>query len=103
MMNDKRFLAIINQVISTMTPPLFDGASGVSEAERIRLWAEFLTQCVGKGVAVGDPRWRRLEIHRRGGKPRFKLPGSGPVREEEAREDFGVGLALLMGVLDSDD
>jgi|RhiMethySRZTD1v2_1073278.scaffolds.fasta_scaffold1040085_2 hypothetical protein len=101
-MNDKRFLSVLNQVAATMTPALLEPSSGRSEADAITVWAEFLKRCVEKGVSVGDPRWRVLEAHRVGGKPRFRLPSTEPL-QEETRDDFSVGLALLMGVLHLDD
>lgn len=101
-MNDKRFLSVLNQVAATMTPALLEPSSGRSEADAITVWAEFLKRCVEKGVSVGDPRWRALEAHRVGGKPRFRLPSTEPL-QEETRDDFSVGLALLMGVLHLDD
>jgi len=101
-MNDKRFLSVLNQVAATMTPALLEPSSGRSEADAITVWAEFLKRCVEKGVSVGDPRWRVLEAHRVGGKPRFCLPSTEPL-QEETRDDFSVGLALLMGVLHLDD
>jgi len=101
-MNDKRFLSVLNQVAATMTPALLEPSSGRSEADAITVWAEFLKRCVEEGVSVGDPRWRVLEAHRVGGKPRFRLPSTEPL-QEETRDDFSVGLALLMGVLHLDD
>jgi len=83
-MNDKRFLSVLNQVAATMTPALLEPSSGRSEADAITVWAEF------------------LEAHRVGGKPRFRLPSTEPL-QEETRDDFSVGLALLMGVLHLDD
>jgi len=100
-MNDKRFLSVLNQVAATI-PALLEPSSGRSEADAITVWAEFLKRCVEKGVSVGDPRWRVLEAHRVGGKPRFRLPSTEPM-QEETRDDFSVGLALLMGVLHLDD
>ena len=63
-----------------------------------------LPQALGaeKGISVGDPRWRVLEVHRVGGRPRFCLP-SAERQAEETRDDFSVGLALLMGVLHPED
>ena len=101
-MNDKRFLAILNQVAASMTPAPLEPSGSRSEAEAIAIWADFLGRCVARGVSVGDPRWRSLEAHRSGGKPRFRLP-SAEETPEEARDDFSVGLALLMGVLHPDD
>ena len=101
-MNDKRFLAILNQVAASMTPAPLEPSVSRSEAEAIALWADFLKRCVAQGVSVGDPRWRSLEAHRVGGRPRFGLPEFGQT-VDDARDDFGVGLALLMGVLHPDE
>jgi hypothetical protein len=101
-MNDRRFLAVLNQVASSMASAPLEPQSGRSEAEAIRVWADFLKCCVEKGVSVGDPRWRVLEVHRVGGRPRFRLP-SAERQVEETRDDFSVGLALLMGVLHPED
>jgi hypothetical protein len=101
-MNDRRFLSILNQVASSMAAAPLEPGAARSEAEAIRIWADFLKHCVEKGVSVGDPRWPLLEAHRVGGRPRFKLP-SAREPKEEPRDDFSVGLALLMGVLHPDD
>jgi hypothetical protein len=101
-MNDRRFLAILNQVAAAMASAPLAPAAGRSEAEAIRMWAEFLERCTKKGVSIGDPRWRNLEVHRVAGRPRFRLP-SGDQPGAGTRDDFGVGLALLMGVLHPDD
>jgi hypothetical protein len=101
-MNDRRFLTILNQVAESMAFAPLEPAAGRSEADAIRMWAEFLKHCVEQGVTVGDPRWRSLEVHRVGGRPRFRLP-AGDDNRPETRDDFSVGLALLMGVLHADD
>jgi hypothetical protein len=101
-MNDQRFLSILNEVAASMAPGPLESVEGRSEAEAIRNWAEFLKKCVGKGVRVGDPRWALLEAHRVGDRPRFLLPASDRP-QVETREDFSVGLALLMGVLHPDE
>lgn len=101
-MNDRRFLTILNQVASSMASAPLEPASGRSEAEAIGVWADFLKRCVEEGVSVGDPRWRDLEVHRVGGRLRFRLP-SVERTKDEVRDDFSVGLALLMGVLHPDD
>jgi hypothetical protein len=101
-MNDQRFLSVLNEVAQSMAPGPLESVEGRSEAEAIRIWADFLKKCVEKGVRVGDPRWRLLEAHRVTGRPRFLLPASDQP-QVETREDFSVGLALLMGVLHADD
>jgi len=101
-MNDRRFLSILNEVAESMAFAPLEPASGRSEADAIRMWAEFLKLCVHRGVTVGDPRWRSLEVHRVAGRPRFRMPASDGGMPE-ARDDFSVGLALLMGVLHADD
>ena len=101
-MNDRRFLLVLNQVAESMAFAPLEPASGRSEAEAIRMWAEFLKHCVEHGVSVGDPRWRALEVHRVGGRPRFRLP-SQEEAQPETLDDFSVGLALLIGMLHPDD
>jgi len=101
-MNDRRFLFILNEVAESMAFAPLEPSSGRSEAEAIRMWAEFLKHCVERGVSVGDPRWRALEVHRVGGRPRFRLP-SQEGDQPETRDDFSVGLALLIGMLHPDD
>ncbi len=101
-MNDRRFLTILNQVASSMAAAPLEPGAGRTEAEAVGIWAEFLKHCVEKGVSVGDPRWRLLEAHRVGGRPRFRLPTTEQPKGD-TRDDFSVGLALLMGVLHPDD
>ena len=101
-MNNQRFVTILNQVADSMASAPLAPALGRSEADAVKLWAEFLGRCVEKGVEVGDPRWKRLEVHRSGAKLRFRLPAGGPA-QAEPRDDFSVGLALLMAVLHPED
>jgi hypothetical protein len=101
-MNDRRFLEILNDVAASMALAPLEPTAGRGEADVIQMWAEFLRHCVEKGVSVGDPRWRLLELNRVAGRPRFNLP-AGERAEPETRDDFSVGLALLMGVLHPDD
>jgi hypothetical protein len=101
-MNDRRFLETLNGVAASMSFAPLEPAAGRSEAAAIQMWAEFLRRCVEKGISVGDPRWRLLEVHRVAGRPRFLLP-KGERVVSETRDDFSVGLALLMGVLHPDD
>lgn len=101
-MNNHRFVTILNDVAASMASAPLEPAAGRSEADAVQTWAEFLRRCVEAGVSVGDPRWRLLEVHRAGGKRRFRLPAAGhaPV---ETQDDFSVGLALLMSVLHPDE
>jgi hypothetical protein len=101
-MNDRRFLSILNQVAESLAFAPLEPAAGRSEADAIRMWALFLKQCVERGVTVGDPRWRVLEVRRVAGRPRFRLPDAARAKTEP-RDDFSVGLALLMGVLHADE
>lgn len=101
-MNDRQFLRILNDVAASMAFAPLEPVAGRSEAEAVQMWAEFLRKCVEKGVSVGDARWRLLEVHRVAGRPRFLLPAAEGT-PEESRDDFSVGLALLMGVLHPDD
>ena len=101
-MNDRRFLAVLNEVATAMAYTPLEPSTGRTEAEAIQIWAEFLRNCVGQGVSVGDPRWRAVEVHRIAGQPRFTLPAEGTT-PTETRDDFSVGLALLMSVLHPED
>jgi hypothetical protein len=101
-MNNQQFITILNSVATAMKSAPLQPVAGRSEAEAVELWAEFLRRCVAQGVSVGDPRWGLLEVRRAGGKPRFQLPAGG-APAAEMRDDFSVGLALLMSVLHPDD
>jgi hypothetical protein len=100
-MNDQRFLRILNQAAEDA--PLTGGTTGgrPDEAGAVAAWARFLHACVARGVSVGDPRWRRLELRLVGGRPRFSLPSDPEAAPPE--DDFSVGLALLMGMLGRED
>jgi hypothetical protein len=98
-MNDRRFLTILNEVAAELETGLLDASPGRRESEAIQAWAGFLRSCVERGVSVGDPRWRLLEIRRTAGRPRFALPEADRPAAAEAESDFGVGLALLMAML----
>jgi len=98
-MNDRRFLTILNEVAGEMQTGLLEANPGRREAEAIQAWAEFLGSCVSRGVSVGDPRWRLLEVRRVAGRPRFALPEADRPAPPGAESDFGVGLALLMSML----
>jgi len=97
-MNNHRFVTVLNDVAAAMASAPLEPAAGRSEAEAVQTWAEFLRRCVAAGVTVGDPRWKLLEVHRVGGRARFQLPAGGQAAPE-TRDDFSVGLALLMSVL----
>ncbi|HET6349331.1 MAG TPA: hypothetical protein VFH88_09650 [Candidatus Krumholzibacteria bacterium] len=101
-MNDRRFTSILNEVAAEMAHAPLEPSVGRSETEAVRLWADFLRRCVAKGVSVGDPRWDRLEVHRAGGHPVFRLP-RGVDSGKATPDDFSVGLALLMSVLHPED
>ena len=102
-MTDQRFIRILNQVAGGMKVSPLAPSSRRSETETVQLWAEFLSKCVARGITVGDPRWKRLELHRIGGRLRFGLPDGGDEPTRETRDDFSVGLALLMSVLHPED
>jgi len=102
-MTDQRFISILNQVAASMTASPLDPSLHQSDTAAVQRWAEFLGKCVSRGVTVGDPRWKRLEVQRMGGRLRFRLPDAGDEPTEETRDDFSVGLALLMSVLDPED
>jgi len=101
-MNNQRFVTVLNDVATSMASAPLEPSAGRSEADAVQMWAEFLRRCVEAGVTVGDPRWKRLEVHRVGGRQRFRLPAGGE-QGGEARDDFSVGLALLMSVLHPDE
>ena len=100
-MNNHRFVSVLNDVAASMASAPLEPSAGRSEADAVQMWAEFLRKCVAAGVAVGDPRWKLLEVHRVGGRPRYRLPAGGEPASE-TRDDFSVGLALLMSVLHPD-
>ncbi|HEX6791892.1 MAG TPA: hypothetical protein VF247_11330 [Candidatus Krumholzibacteria bacterium] len=101
-MNNQRFVTILNEVAASMARAPLEPAAGRSEAEAIQVWAEFLRRCVEQGVPVGDPRWKALEVHRDRGRARFRLPAEGKPAPD-TRDDFSVGLALLMSMLHPED
>lgn len=101
-MNNPRFVSVLNDVAASMASAPLEPSADRSEADAVQLWAEFLRKCVAAGVSVGDPRWKLLEVHRVGGRPRFRLPAGGEPRGE-TRDDFSVGLTLLMSVLHPDE
>lgn len=71
-----------------------------SDPAAVAAWARFVAACAQQGVSVGDPRWQRLEVRRRNGRPRFRLPnrdGREPFTPDA--KDFRVGLALLVSLL----
>jgi len=98
-LNDRRLLDVLNDVASSF-PGIWDAdAARRSEAASVGAWAGFLSACVARGVSIGDPRWRELEVLVRGGQPRFALPASTTLKPP-LENDFGVGLTLLMVLLD---
>jgi hypothetical protein len=101
-MNNQRFLSVLNDAAAAMASAPLEPSAGRSEADAIQVWAEFLRKCVAAGVSVGDPRWKLLEVHRVGGRPRFRLPAGGQPAPE-TKDDFSVGLTLLMSVLHPDE
>jgi hypothetical protein len=98
-LNDRRLVEVLNDVARSFTGIWDAGAARRGDAASIEAWAGFLSACIAKGVSIGDPRWRELEVRVRGGQPRFTLP---PDRSAHPplENDFSVGLTLLIGLLD---
>ena len=97
--DDQRFVSIVNEAFRSSRLELSAPPNPADPAD-IAAWAGFVAACVSRGVEVGDPRWRHLEIRRDGAGLRFRLDDrtAGPT-EEPQEPDFGVGLALLMSLL----
>jgi hypothetical protein len=100
-MNDRRFLDVVNTVAPSFSAIWDAGAARRGDPASIEAWAGFLSACVERGVSLGDPRWRDLEVRVRAGQPRFALP-SARAAAAPLENDFSVGLALLMGLLERD-
>jgi hypothetical protein len=96
--DDGRFVAILNEVWDACGLD-WDRPPAASDAAGVAAWADFLRASAERGIAIGDPRWQRLEIRPRDGRPRFHLPDDSTTKAAPAEPDFGVGLALLMSLL----
>ncbi len=98
-MDDEQFISTINKITtqSRLRLPVIDESPPSGEA--ISVWAEFLEQCVKRGIKMSDPRWERVTIGRHKPVTMFELHGSAG---EPNAPDFRVGLQLLMGMLDKD-
>ncbi len=92
------FVAVVNEEWDACGLDL-DRPPAPSDTAAVAAWAGFLMACVVRGIAVGDPRWERLEIRHGDGRPHFHLPEDPTAKTARAEADFGVGLALLMSLL----
>jgi hypothetical protein len=98
---DRRFVSTLNTVWDELgldwgTPP------APADPAAVASWARFLAACAQRGISVGDPRWRRLEVRRKDGRPRFHLPIGPGSGTSSTGKDFRVGLALLVSLLGGD-
>jgi hypothetical protein len=98
-MDDEQFIASINKVTAQgrLRLPVIDESPPSGEA--ISAWAEFLEQCVKRGIKMSDSRWERVTIGKHKPVTIFELHGSSG---EPNDPDFRVGLQLLMGMLDKE-
>jgi len=97
-MKDTRFLEILNGA-SANFPGIWDvAAARRGDASSLAAWAGFLAACVSAGATITDDRWRSLEVQRGPRGYRFSLPKQGS--STVVADDFGVGLALLMNLLE---
>ena len=97
-LDDDAFVTRINEISRKnrlRLPALKSGE--LPSAAFLAEWAKFLEECVRKGVALSDDRWRRLTVKTKSPHTVFALEESSAVRVDP---DFRVGLALLMGLLD---
>ena len=99
-LNDRRLIEVLNDVARSFAGIWDTGAARSGDAASLEAWAGFLSACVAKGVSIGDPRWRDLEVRVRAGQPRFALPPDRIAAQPPLENDFSVGLTLLMGLLD---
>jgi hypothetical protein len=97
--DDRRFVSTLNRVWDELGLNWGDPPAP-ADPDAVAAWARFLAACTQSGISVGDPRWRRLEVHGRDGRPRFHLP-SGTGTATSTGKDFRVGLALLVSLLGS--
>jgi hypothetical protein len=98
--DDRRFVSTLNSVWDELGLD-FGNPPAAADPVAVAAWARFLAACAQRGVSVGDPRWRRLEVRRREGRPRFHLPTSPDAQTNATGKDFRVGLALLVSLLGS--
>ena len=97
-LDDDAFVTRINEISRKnrlRLPALKSGE--LPSAAFLAEWAKFLEECVRKGVALSDERWRRLTVKTKSPHTVFALEESTAVRVDP---DFRVGLALLIGLLD---
>lgn len=100
MMDNARFLAVLNQALRESGLDLAAPTSPTDPAA-VAAWAGFLRLCVAQGVSIADSRWRSLEMRSHQGSHSLVLAPGHLEREQAAdgEEDFTLGLSLLMSML----
>jgi len=98
-MNDREFLKGLNHILAEGQLILPTLEAQEPSAETIAAWASFLESAVRAGIRLSDGRWARLTLSRVEPYTVFDLQGEG---QSPTRDDFAVGLQLLMGMLEGD-
>ncbi len=100
-MTDQQFLKTINTSLRTAGVNLQDLVESKSDdSSALKVWAEFLEECVRHGVKLGDERWQRLTAADGATATAFSLLSG---TERPADDDFRLGLQLFMGMFGTRD
>ncbi len=96
-MNDARFISILNSLAKErrIKLPVLRGDERPASSA-VAIWADFLENCVKRGVSLSDTRWQRVSIKEVAGCTAFVLEGGCDPPPDP---DFRVGLQLLMGLM----
>lgn len=97
-MDNKQFLSRINQILAERGEalPVLDAGSARDSAV-VAAWADFLQECVRRGIQLSDRRWQRLRVVRESPVTELDLEGEDDEAREARDEAFKLGLQLLFG------
>lgn len=98
-MDDRLFLGRLNSILEESKVVLPTLEAQDPSTDTIAAWASFLESAVRGGIHLSDPRWSRLAVFSAEPHTVFELQGEGHA---PSRDDFAVGLQLLMGMLEDD-
>jgi len=99
-MDDSQFTNILNRLSHEKRIDIRRFHSKTPKGADVSSWVDLLQSAIREGVALSDPRWRRLTVENRRDRTVFALRAAD---QTEPDEDFRLGLQLFMTILGEED